>query len=71
MLTMAMRAFAGYHTRPVLSDNGGEITLADPRLLLYYQNRLAAHALGFDPRAVRASVTRGSERPAAAMEISA
>jgi len=49
----ALRAFAGYHTSPVIeprSAPGGEseLVLADPRLLFYYQNRLAAHGLGID-----------------------
>jgi len=44
----ALRAFAGYHTQEVLAPRGGELVLRDTRLLFYYQNRLAAHGLGFD-----------------------
>jgi glycerol-3-phosphate O-acyltransferase len=49
----ALRAFAGYHSGPVIeprASGGGddELVLADPRLLFYYQNRLAAHGLGID-----------------------
>jgi glycerol-3-phosphate O-acyltransferase len=55
VLTDALRAFAGYHSGPVIQaapdrgpTRGGELVLADPRLLFYYQNRLAAHGLGID-----------------------
>ena len=44
----ALRAFAGYHTNPVLEPRGQELVLEDTRLLFYYQNRLAAHGLAFD-----------------------
>ena len=44
----ALRAFAGYHTQEVLAPRGAELVLRDTRLLFYYQNRLAAHGLGFD-----------------------
>ncbi len=44
----ALRAFAGYHTQEVLAPRGNELVLRDTRLLFYYQNRLAAHGLGFD-----------------------
>lgn len=44
----ALRAFAGYHTSPVLTPRGSDLLLYDTRLLFYYQNRLAAHGLGFD-----------------------
>ncbi len=42
----ALRAFAGYHTHPVLEPQGEDLRLADTRLLFYYQNRLAAHGGG-------------------------
>jgi glycerol-3-phosphate O-acyltransferase len=48
IITDALRAFAGYHKRPVIEPRGGELVLADPRLLFYYQNRLAVHGLGID-----------------------
>jgi glycerol-3-phosphate O-acyltransferase len=49
----ALRAFAGYHQRPVIepragAHGGSELVLADPRLLFYYQNRLAVHGLAID-----------------------
>ncbi len=44
----ALRAFAGYHTDPVLEPRGADLVLADTRLIFYYQNRLAAHGLGAD-----------------------
>jgi glycerol-3-phosphate O-acyltransferase len=48
IVTDALRAFAGYHKRPVIEPRGGDLFLADPRLLFYYQNRLAVHGLGID-----------------------
>jgi glycerol-3-phosphate O-acyltransferase len=47
-LDQALRAFAGYHTNPVLEPRGPDLVLRDARLLFYYQNRLAAHGLAFD-----------------------
>jgi glycerol-3-phosphate O-acyltransferase len=55
----ALRAFAGYHTNPVLSPRGSELVLSDTRLLFYYQNRLAAHGLAYDaiaPKGTAAAV---------------
>jgi glycerol-3-phosphate O-acyltransferase len=52
----ALRAFAGYHTNPVLEPHGADLVLADTRLIFYYQNRLAAHGLSADliaPKAAR------------------
>jgi glycerol-3-phosphate O-acyltransferase len=54
----ALRAFAGYHTSPVLEPRGADLVLEDTRLIFYYQNRLAAHGLGADliaPRPSRAA----------------
>lgn len=48
VLEDALRAFAGYHTQEILVPRGRELVLRDPKLLLYYQNRLAAHGLAFD-----------------------
>jgi glycerol-3-phosphate O-acyltransferase len=48
IVSEALRAFAGYHTREVLAPRGEDLVLADPRLLFYYQNRLAAHGLAVD-----------------------
>jgi glycerol-3-phosphate O-acyltransferase len=44
----ALRAFAGYHSGPVIEPRGDDLILADTRLLFYYQNRLAAHGLAAD-----------------------
>jgi glycerol-3-phosphate O-acyltransferase len=44
----ALRAFAGYHSGPVIEARGDDLVLADTRLLFYYQNRLAAHGLAID-----------------------
>jgi glycerol-3-phosphate O-acyltransferase len=46
VIDRALRAFAGYHTHPVLEPRGSDLVLADTRLLFYYQNRLAAHPAG-------------------------
>jgi glycerol-3-phosphate O-acyltransferase len=48
LLDQALRAYAGYHSSPVLEPRGDDLVLQDTRLLFYYQNRLAAHGLGFD-----------------------
>ena len=48
VLDSALRAFAGYHTNPVLGVGATDLVLEDTRLLFYYQNRLAAHGLAFD-----------------------
>jgi glycerol-3-phosphate O-acyltransferase len=48
ILDEALRAFSGYHTTPVLEPRGDALLLADTRLLLYYQNRLASHGLALD-----------------------
>jgi glycerol-3-phosphate O-acyltransferase len=53
VLDDALRAFAGYHTHEVLAARGNDLLLRDTRLLLYYQNRLAAHGLAFDSLAPR------------------
>jgi glycerol-3-phosphate O-acyltransferase len=67
ILDEALRAFAGYHTAPVLEPRGAHLVLADSRLIFYYQNRLAAHGLGRDliaphgaPHVVSASRAHGA-----------
>jgi glycerol-3-phosphate O-acyltransferase len=45
VLAAALRAFAGYHTQPMLTPSGSKLVVGDTRLLFYYQNRLAAHGL--------------------------
>jgi glycerol-3-phosphate O-acyltransferase len=44
----ALRAFAGYHTTPVLVPRADGIAITDPKLLYYYQNRLAGHGVAWD-----------------------
>ena len=44
----AARAFAGYHTTRAIESRSNGIAICDPNLLFYYQNRLAAHGLGWD-----------------------
>lgn len=61
----ALRAFAGYHTSPVLSPRGSELVLSDTRLLFYYQNRLAAHGVAYDaiaPKGMPAAVLRAAPK---------
>ncbi|MFO0550985.1 MAG: 1-acyl-sn-glycerol-3-phosphate acyltransferase [Polyangiaceae bacterium] len=55
----ALRAFNGYHTVPVLVSRRDGISIQDPELLFYYQNRLASHGLGWD-------VLGASAKPSAA-----
>ncbi|GAC1352144.1 MAG: hypothetical protein NVS3B20_09220 [Polyangiales bacterium] len=47
LLRDAERAFNGYHSSPVLRARDGGVALVDPKLLLYYQNRLAAHGVSW------------------------
>lgn len=44
LVDRALRIWSGYHTRTAARDVGPEITLEDPSLLLYYQNRLVPFA---------------------------
>lgn len=37
-------AFEGYHERKILVENDGLLTLEDPTMVLYYQNRVVAYA---------------------------
>jgi len=48
LVERALRAFAGYHSNPVLEARRDGIAIRDPKLLFYYQNRLASHGLAFD-----------------------
>jgi glycerol-3-phosphate O-acyltransferase len=47
LLRDAERALNGYHSSPVLRTRDGGVALLDPRVLLYYQNRLAAHGVAW------------------------
>ncbi|MFO0611357.1 MAG: 1-acyl-sn-glycerol-3-phosphate acyltransferase [Polyangiaceae bacterium] len=58
LLERALRAFAGYHSSPVLIPRRDGIGIGDTKLLLYYQNRLASHGLAWD-------VLGGGARPGA------
>lgn len=49
IVAQAMGAFRGYHTTPVIEPRPDGIGLRDPNLLFYYQNRLCAHGLGWNP----------------------
>ncbi|MEM1029454.1 MAG: 1-acyl-sn-glycerol-3-phosphate acyltransferase [Myxococcota bacterium] len=49
MVAQAMRAFSGYHTTSVMQPRADGVALHDPKLLLYYQNRLTSLGLGYDP----------------------
>jgi glycerol-3-phosphate O-acyltransferase len=53
IVDLAMRAFGGYHTHPVLEERGKKIALRDTKLLYYYQNRLVGHGCGFSTGAPR------------------
>ena len=47
LLHDAERALNGYHTNPVIRSRDGGVALLDPKLLLYYQNRLAGHGVAW------------------------
>ncbi len=47
LLGEAERALNGYHANPVFHARGDTVALLDPKVLLYYQNRLAAHGVGW------------------------
>ena len=44
----ALSAFRGYHAESVLEPRHDGVAIADPQLLFYYQNHLAAHGLAWD-----------------------
>jgi glycerol-3-phosphate O-acyltransferase len=60
IVSQAMRAFRGYHTMPVIEPHPNGIGLRDTNLLFYYQNRLVAHGLGWNPHE---SVPEGARAP--------
>jgi glycerol-3-phosphate O-acyltransferase len=47
LLRDAERALNGYHSTPVLRTRDGGVAVLDPKVLLYYQNRLAAHGVAW------------------------
>jgi glycerol-3-phosphate O-acyltransferase len=60
ILSQAMRAFRGYHTMPVIEPHPDGVGLCDPSLLFYYQNRMVAHGLGWNPHV---SIADGARLP--------
>lgn len=40
----ALKAWSGYHTTVIAREDGADIVIEDPNLLLFYQNRLVPHA---------------------------
>ncbi len=47
LLRDAERAMNGYHTNAVLRSREQGVAILDPKVLLYYQNRLAAHGVAW------------------------
>jgi glycerol-3-phosphate O-acyltransferase len=50
LVERAVKALSGFHSTPVLVPRREGISVHNPELLLYYQNRLAAHGLAWDPQ---------------------
>jgi len=69
IVEVALRAFASYHTAPVLRSGPEGIVLCDTNLLFYYQNRLAAHGLAWD--VIAPPGTLPSRRPSALRVVAA
>ncbi len=44
IVDQALKAWSGYHTKVIASEDGPNIMIGDPNLLLFYQNRLVPHA---------------------------
>ena len=44
IVAQALEAWRGYHTKVIASEDGANIMIGDPNLLLFYQNRLVPHA---------------------------
>lgn len=44
VIDRVFNAWSGYHRRPMVALSDGKVTLEDPALILYYQNRLNAYA---------------------------
>jgi glycerol-3-phosphate O-acyltransferase len=47
LLRDAERALNGYHSSAVLRTRDGGVALLDPKVILYYQNRLAGHGVAW------------------------
>ncbi|MBI2394705.1 MAG: 1-acyl-sn-glycerol-3-phosphate acyltransferase [Deltaproteobacteria bacterium] len=48
LLNDAERALNGYHSHAILRSREQGVALLDPKVLLYYQNRLAAHGVAWE-----------------------
>ena len=48
IIERALRAFQGFHAAPVLAPRSDGLAISDTNVLFYYQNRLAAHGVGWD-----------------------
>lgn len=49
IVAQALKAFQGYHSTSVIEPRDEGIALCSADLLFYYQNRLAAHGIGWEP----------------------
>jgi len=56
ILAAALASFGMYHQRAALARSGPDLMVDDPKLLLYYRNRLTGHALDPLPEALRRTV---------------
>jgi glycerol-3-phosphate O-acyltransferase len=62
IVAQALEAWRGYHTKVIASEDGANIMIGDPNLLLFYQNRLVPHA-----EALATAETAAAARTIAAM----
>lgn len=62
IVAQALEAWRGYHTKVIASEDGANIMIGDPNLLLFYQNRLVPHA-----EALATGETAAAARTIAAM----
>lgn len=62
IVSEALIAWNGYHTRPIATEVGEDVVIEDPNLLLFYQNRLVPFA-----EALATEETRDAARTIAAM----
>ena len=62
IVSQALEAWSGYHTKAIASEDGDKIVIGDPNLLLFYQNRLVPFA-----EALATAETTAAARTIAAM----
>jgi len=62
IVSQALEAWSGYHTKAIASEDGDKIVIGDPNLLLFYQNRLVPFA-----EALATAETAAAARTIAAM----